>query len=438
MTMKNMKWISTFSALALISCCVAAQAATVTGSVLNKTTGRPDAGDAVVLISFGPGMQETARTTTDARGNFSFNIPDQNVHLIRVDHQKAAYFKPMRPGTTHLDINVYDVSAKVAGVSTEADVMRIEAGPQGLHVIQNYFVKNSSSPPRTQFSTAAYSIYLPAGAKIEGSAAAGPDGMPVSSSPMPQADKGHYAFVFPVRPGETRFQVSYTLPYSGSFEFSPRVGLPTGDLAIMLPKSMTFNGGSEFQSADVDDNAQTFLAKNVQPAQTLSFTVSGTGAMPRDSAQGNDGQSASGDQGSAGQGTSAANDDRPGGGLGNPIDTPDPLQKYKYWIISALALLLVIAAAFFLRARPAEATAGSAPQPSALEPTPMPSPGASPGPGGNASLLAALKDELFALESERLEGKLSESEYAEHKAALEQVLRRALARQGSETVSSRG
>lgn len=431
-----MKCISIFSAFAVVAGSLAAQAANVTGSVVNKTTSKADAGDAVVLISFGPGMQESARTTTDARGNFSFNIPDNNVHLIRVDHQKAAYFKPLPPGTTHVDINVYDVSAKVEGVSTEADVMRIEAGPQGLQVIQNYFVKNASDPPRTQFSTAAYSIYLPEGAKIQGSAAAGPDGMPVSSSPMPQADKGHYAFVFPVRPGETRFQVSYTLPYSGSFKFTPRVALPTGDLAIMLPKSMSFNGGSEFQAADVEDNAQTFLAKNVQPSQTLSFTVSGTGVMPRDSGQGSEGQSASGDQGSAGQATSAANDDRPGGGLGNPIDTPDPLQKYKWWIISALALLLVIAAAFFLRARPAEAVAGTAaPQPSALEPTPMPA--ASSGAGGNASLLAALKDELFALESERLEGKLSESEYVEHKAALEQVLRRALARQGNETVSSR-
>jgi hypothetical protein len=44
-------------------------------------------------------------------------------------------------------------------------------------------------------------------------------------------------------------------------------------------------------------------------------------------------------------------------------------------------------------------------------------------------LLAALKEELFTLETERLEGKLSESEYAEQKAALETVLRRALSRQ---------
>jgi len=47
----------------------------------------------------------------------------------------------------------------------------------------------------------------------------------------------------------------------------------------------------------------------------------------------------------------------------------------------------------------------------------------------NAALLNALKDELFALESEKIAGTLTADEYAEHKAALETVLRRALKRQ---------
>ena len=43
-------------------------------------------------------------------------------------------------------------------------------------------------------------------------------------------------------------------------------------------------------------------------------------------------------------------------------------------------------------------------------------------------MLAALKDELFALETDRLQGKLDDAAYAEQKAALEVVLRRALSR----------
>jgi hypothetical protein len=39
-----------------------------------------------------------------------------------------------------------------------------------------------------------------------------------------------------------------------------------------------------------------------------------------------------------------------------------------------------------------------------------------------------MKEELFALETDKLQGKLTESEYVEQKAALEVVLRRALLR----------
>ena len=43
-------------------------------------------------------------------------------------------------------------------------------------------------------------------------------------------------------------------------------------------------------------------------------------------------------------------------------------------------------------------------------------------------LLTTLKDELFAVETDRLEGRLNEAEYSEQKAAIEVVLKRALAR----------
>ncbi|HMD20851.1 MAG TPA: hypothetical protein VKH40_11040, partial [Alloacidobacterium sp.] len=274
------------------------------------------------------------------------------------------------------------------------------------------------------FSPRAYEIYLPPDARIEGSAAMGPGGMPVSSSPVPTGEKGYYAFVFPIRPGETRFQVSYHLPYNGSFSFTPKVSMPTQNVAVMLPKAMKFAAGGSvaFQPINDDVNAQTFLARSVSPSQPMAFTVSGSGSMPRESqAQGASdaaGTTAAGPE--AGQ-PSAANDTRPGGGLGNPIDTPDPLNKYKWWILSGLALVLAVAAAFLLRARPEASVSAQPPVAS----TPLPS----VAPQSSGDLMAALKDELFALETERLEGKLSEEEYAEQKAALEIVLRRALSRQ---------
>jgi len=135
--------------------------------------------------------------------------------------------------------------------------------------------------------------------------------------------------------------------------------------------------------------------------------------MPRDTqaeGQANDSSGAT-DQG----GSAAANDTRPGGGLGVPIDTPDPLNKYKWWILGAITLVFAIGAGFLLR-RPVDA---SSPEVAAAVP------GVPVAPGG---LLAALKDELFSLETDHLQGRLSDAEYEQQKQALELVLRRALAK----------
>ena len=60
------------------------------------------------------------------------------------------------------------------------------------------------------------------------------------------------------------------------------------------------------------------------------------------------------------------------------------------------------------------------------------------GPAVHAGSLGVLKEELFSLETDRLQGRIGAAEYAEHKAALEVVLRRVLARAeaGNETRTS--
>ena len=71
----------------------------ITGTVTNKTNGKPSAGDQVTLIQLQQGMQESTKTTTDARGHFTLQVPDEGIHLVRVTHEGANYFKPAPPGT---------------------------------------------------------------------------------------------------------------------------------------------------------------------------------------------------------------------------------------------------------------------------------------------------------------------------------------------------
>jgi len=410
---------------------VAIAQTSIKGTVINKTTGKPAAGDDVVLIRLSQGMQESTRGKTDSKGRFTLAVPDPGgVHLVRVTHDKANYFQPVQPGTDTIDVDVYTAEAKVEGITGEADVMRLQTDPggQNLSVVENFFVKNDSAPPKTQFSQSPFEFYLPEGAVIEGSAALGPGGMPVRSAPVPMGDPNHYTFIFPIRPGETRFQVTYKLPYKGSLTFTPKPGMITDTIAVMMPKSMIFKAAQSapYTSVTEETTAQTYVARNVSPSQPLGFTVSGTGQLPReDNAPTSDPNAAQGAGGSSGAPVTSANDTRPGIGLNNPIDpngTNDPWAKYKWWILGGLGLVLAAGAGFMLKAPAPKPAAAGAPV-ADLAATAYAAPSAGP-----TGVLAALKEELFALETDRLQGTVTDAEYAEQKAALEVLMRRALTR----------
>ena len=413
-----------------------AQAASVTGTVTDKTTNRPAAGDPVVLVEPMSGMSEVGRTTTNGQGRYSLNLPGSNPYLIRVTHQGADYFIPAPQGGGSGDIPVYDVAAKVSGVSIAEHVTGVETDNGQLRVVERYEIHNASAPPTTQWSNRSFEVILPADAVLGDASAQRPGAgsLPTSVKLDANGPKGHYSFNFPIQPDEggkgTLFQVQYQLPYSsGRYSFHSLVTLPADTVWIVLPKSMAFTGGSGsgFESSPQDPSVQTYLARNVAPGHEVEFSVSGTGSFARDD---QNGQGNTGGQGDNGEQNAGAPASGPGGGIGAPINTPDPLSKYKWWILGGLSLLLAAAAAFLLR-RPATAGAVAATGTVALPGTaasPFPpaySTPASPA-ARNTAVLNTLKEELFALESEKIAGTLTADEYAEQKAALETILKRAL------------
>jgi hypothetical protein len=307
----------------------------------------------------------------------------------------------------------------VQGVLGRADITRVQADAGQLEVAELFVLQNESKPPRTQMSDRSFEFTLPQGAMIDSSLAAGPGGMPVNSAPVP-VEKNRYAFVFPIRPGETKFQVSYHLPYSGSFSFQPQILTPMQDVVVMLPKSMEFKTGStDFAGGGEEKGMTIFVAHNVAAGKQLAFSVSGTGQIPREAQEGDagaDGQEAA-NAGQSGQGT------RPGGGLGPPEESPDALQKYKFWIIGGLAAALVVGAIVVMNQKPRTATA-AAPSSASVAPTTRPVTGST----NRNLLLEAMKEELFQLETERLQGKISSADYQQAKAALDLTMKRAIAR----------
>jgi hypothetical protein len=426
--MKSIQLLLRTVALSLLFTAALAQAAPVTGTVTNKTTGKPAAGDTVVLVDVQAGMGEVAKATTDAQGHYSLAKPGNSNYLVKVTHQGATYFIGAPEGNASGDLQVYDVAAKVDGVSIDEDVLGIETDNGQLRVVERYIVRNTSMPPRTQWRQRSFEVVLPAEAMVASVSAQRPAGLPTNLKLDPDGPKGHYSFNFPIQPDNgdkaTLFQIEYTVPYSGEkFTFHPQVSIPARTVWVVLPKSMSLasGGDSAFQSSPQDPAVQTFVSRSAVPGKALEFTITGSGSLPRDT------ETSGGQQAGAGMGTSGSDDasaagGKPGGGIGNPIATPDPLTKYKWWILAGLALLLAAGAAFLLRKQPGAPAAGAVQDATGQSFAP-----ATPA-NRNASLLNVLKEELFSLESEKLSGTISAADYDEVKAALETVLKRALKR----------
>ena len=415
-------WRQAYFVLALLLAAAFSPAQTLTGTVKNGTSNRPSAGDEVVLLKLGQGMEEAGRTKADAKGAFSFKVGDTSTpHLVRAIHQGVTYHRIAPPGTTSVEVVVYDVSKKVDALSVTADVMRFQAKSNELQGIRLFAVDNESKPPRTQMNDQNFEFYLPDGAQLDTAIAMTAGGQPLTTAPVPQKEKNRYAFIFPLRPGETQFQVVFHQPYRGELNIDPKEIYGTQHFVVMLPKSMQFASASGPNFASMNDprqpDAAVQVASNTKPGQSLAFKISGTGLL-------SDQEGSNQEQGSpAASGTTAGRDSRPGGGLGPPIDAPDPLEKYRWYILGGFALVMAAGAAYITK-RPRTTSANF----SDIELSELPRPATSSAAGRSGLLLEALKEELFELEVEHKQGRISPQEYEKAKAALDQTLERALKR----------
>ena len=171
---------------------------------------------------------------------------------------------------------------------------------------------------------------------------------------------------------------------------------------------MQFTGttsGSTFQLMREENGTEMYVATSVKPGQPLGFKVSGTGTFPREQENAQQGGPDTADARRA--------DNRPGGGLGTPEETPDALHQYRWVLIGGLLLVLVGGAAWTVTRTGPQTAAPAAAAPASR----------------SALVLEALKEELFQLESDRIQSKISPDEYEKAKSALDSALQRAMRKQ---------
>jgi hypothetical protein len=168
------------------------------------------------------------------------------------------------------------------------------------------------------------------------------------------------------------------------------------------------------------------VASNTEAGQSLAFKISGSGVLSEAREDGEGGAPA-GDSGAA----TAGRDSRPGGGLGPPIDAPDPLEKYRWYILGGFAVILA-AGAVYITTRSRSSSLATIPDFGASDVQVADGlPVRQPASGRSGLLLEALKEEMFQLEVEHKQGSISQQEYERARAALDQTLERAVKRVAS-------
>jgi hypothetical protein len=255
----------------------------ITGSVNNKSRGKPDDGDQVILLRLDHGVQGETHTKTSSKGEFSLAVqyPD-STYLVRVLHRGVAYDKPASAGD-NLSIEVFDTAPQVRGITGSIEIFRTGSNGNVLHVSDMYEVWNASRPPLTQAGERTFEVYLPPNAKIDSVLAAGPDkiGMLINAALVPD-DPGHYTVNFPLRPGTTKFAFNYNVPYDGHAVFQTRHLYPLQQLAVMIPPTMRFSSNSpafEILAAG-NSSYQVHAANQVKEGEGPGFELWGSGVLP--------------------------------------------------------------------------------------------------------------------------------------------------------------
>ncbi|HZD93707.1 MAG TPA: hypothetical protein VE133_05595, partial [Candidatus Sulfotelmatobacter sp.] len=301
---------------------------------------------------------------------------------------------------------------QVAGIFEDARVYRMQTEGGQLEVMVTYTLRNESSPPRTKMDNETFEVELPPHAKLEDATATGPSGMPLATSPVPTGKQNRYALVFPIRPGHTQFNVSYKIPYTGSYEFDITPDSQLSELGVLLPKSMQFSGINRTFSQDADEaGLAVFFAKSVPAHEVVKFSITGEGLAPREAQEGTLQQSA-------------------------PAGNPPAESSKTLWYVSAGMVLVIAAGAFWLWRRSAAVSSRQenrtkSPVPKSLgSKTRRAEQAVSQGPAPQQEMLEALKDELFQLERDRVDGKIAQEEYEKSKAGLDALIRRQLKKTG--------
>jgi len=407
----------------LLIVAAAAQAGTVTGIVHNGTnSNKAAAGVDVLLIQLQGGMQVVANTKTDSDGRYHFDYPGigQGPMLIRAVYRGVFFHQPLVPGTSTVDVTVYEPTTNPAAIQVPLRLLVFQPNGEKLMVGEEYSVQNNSNPPAAYFKQEGnFEFTIPQGAELDQVSTFGPSGMPVRQGTIDKG-KGRYAISYAFQPGQNGVRISYILPYTGNqAQLRESSTYDAQRVLLVIPPTMQV-ASAGFSAAGTEQGYNVFSKESMKAGNGFDVTVSGTAPPPADAS------------------ASSSSPDQVNGRDSGPETTietaPARLDDEKWILLGGLAAIFAVGVGLLLRKPVPEVESAPAPPPvpkgrKAQRAAQAKAAPAAPAPPVERvqqevnSNLDSLKDTLLRLELRRQAGTITDAEYALERGRAEQLLR---------------
>ena len=265
--------------------------ASIDGTVLNRTSGKPQAGVGITLVKPGQGGMQTLGTTqSDAAGHFVFekDQPGGGPQLLQASYKGVNYNKLMTPNvrTSNVELDIYEPTKSPAAAHIAQRMMLLEPSTSQIAVSETVVLENDTTTTYNNTDLGGLRFFLPPAANGQVRISAqGPQGMPLPRPAEKTSENDVFRVDFPIKPGETQFEIRYVLPVGSPFTLEGRVvsvkGMPTGPLRLVAPAGVTL-AGNDIQQVGTEPKTQATIYNVIAP-RNYSVLVSGTGSLRGDS-----------------------------------------------------------------------------------------------------------------------------------------------------------
>lgn len=269
-------------ALSVVAGYAAAYAAAIDGTVINGATGKPQAAATVTLFRVGqngPEMIESVKSGADGKFALLQDLPGPR--LLQAAFDGVTYNHMLPPGapSAGITIDVYPSSTRPGQARVQEHMMLVEPSNGQLAVSESFVYNNPGQSTWNDPARGTLQFFLPA--ETQGQVVVNvlaPQGMPIRRAAEKTSTPNIYKVDFPIKPGESRIDLSYSLPFQTPARFESKVLAKTKDTKLVVPVGVQLKGDG-LESLGKEPRTQASLFRVVTP--NFGFTIEGTGTLSR-------------------------------------------------------------------------------------------------------------------------------------------------------------